>query len=57
MNDYEKLTHKTARNVALKGLIYEEIEPMLNITLATHPEIKNIYIATDFHTFSVHSIL
>ena len=54
VNDYEKLTHKTARNVALKGLIYEEIEPMLNITLATHPEIKNIYIATDFHTFSKH---
>ena len=53
-SDYEKLTHKTARNIALKGLVYEEIEPMLNIALATHPEIKNIYLSVDFYTFSKH---
>lgn len=50
-NYFKKITGKNAENMGMGGLSLDEYIDAVKVILEIHPEIKNIYLATDFATF------
>lgn len=48
---FRKITGKEAENMAIGGLHFNELFQMIDISLKTHPEIKNVYVGLAYEVF------
>lgn len=53
---FKKVTGLEAENLAMGGIVIEEYPELLDLIFKIHPEVKNIFLGTDFIMFSGSSV-
>ena len=48
---FKEITGKDAENMAMGGMVLEEYPEIIDMILQIHPEVKNLYLGTDFIMF------